>query len=135
MSDSVFSDILAAFFVICLIAWWNDWPPVSNNEVATYNAVCYFDHECKASELILSRTIYRADAGSQTVTIWGNEDDREISLYHRCAIKNKKNWVCATDKDGPIWAPQMHDGIVSESTQTSWYRWWWLKVNAYFEKK
>ena len=129
------NEILVAFWIIGIVAWWNDWPPFANNEVVTYHAACYFDHECKTSELILYRTVYRADPGSQTVTTWGKEDDKTISLYHRCAIQDKKDWQCATDKDGALWAPQMHDGVISEATQTSWYRWWWLKANAYLEKK
>lgn len=135
MNDSVTSEILTAFSIIVCVAWWNDWPPVVSSEVTTYHATCFSAQECKTSDLILYRTVYRSDVGSQTVTSWGKEDNSEISLFHRCAIQDKNNWKCAPEKDGMLWGAEMHDGIASASTQTSWYRWWWLKSVAYLDKK
>lgn len=136
MSDSVTGEILSAFSIICLIAWWNDWPPIADREVTTYHATCYSAQGCKSSDLILYRTVYRTDLQNFSVTSWGKEDGAGISVRHRCAIRDMKNWECAAESaDSPWTAEGMHDGIVSDATQTSWYHWWWLRFLRIGEKK
>lgn len=135
MNNSLSVDILIAFWIIGLISWWNDWPLFAGREVTAYYAVCYSSQACKPSELDFYRTVYRADISTSSVTSWMKENNSSISLYRQCAIKDSSNWSCAPESGLLSITHEMRDGIVHADSQTTWYRWWWLKANAWLQKK
>lgn len=113
--------IYSLWLSLAAMSWANEWPPFQN-KITAYNVMCTEERNdvCYGVELTGSRTTYRADKISQTVTYW--REDNRPQKYSDCAIIDLENWSCQLNEpDLTRITLEMIDGIFLKPHATNFF--------------